>query len=89
MPGVLCIEAMGQVGGVLLMNSVPDPENKLVYFISLDKIKFRKPVRPGDVLKFNLQMMKIRGRTCKMRGEAFVDGELVAEAEMVAMIVDK
>jgi UDP-3-O-[3-hydroxymyristoyl] N-acetylglucosamine deacetylase/3-hydroxyacyl-[acyl-carrier-protein] dehydratase len=89
MPGVLCIEAMGQVGGVLLMNSVPDPENKVVYFIALDKIKFRKPVRPGDVLKFVLEMMKIRGRICKMRGEAFVDGELVAEAEMVAMIVDK
>lgn len=89
MPGVLCIEAMGQVGGVLLMNSVPDPENKVVYFIALDKIKFRKPVRPGDVLKFILEMMKIRGRTCKMRGEAFVEGELVAEAEMVAMIVDK
>ncbi|MFQ6103790.1 MAG: bifunctional UDP-3-O-[3-hydroxymyristoyl] N-acetylglucosamine deacetylase/3-hydroxyacyl-ACP dehydratase [Candidatus Glassbacteria bacterium] len=89
MPGVLCIEAMGQVGGVLLMNSVPDPENKVVYFISLDKVKFRKPVRPGDVLKFELTMMKIRGKTCKMSGKAFVKKELVAEAEMVAMIVDK
>jgi len=89
MPGVLCIEAMGQVGGVLLMNSVPNPENKLVYFMALDKVKFRKPVRPGDVLRFELEMLKIRNRTCKMKGKAFVDGELVAEAEMVAMVVDK
>ncbi len=89
MPGVLCIEAMGQVGGVLLMNSVPEPENKLVYFIALDKVKFRKPIRPGDVIRFELNMMKIRDRTCKMRGEAFVDGEIVAEAKMVAMVVDK
>ncbi len=89
MPGVLCIEAMGQVGGVLLMDSVPDPENKIVYFISLDKVKFRKPIRPGDVIRFELDMLKMRGKTCKMRGTAFVDGELVAEAEMVAMVVDK
>jgi len=89
MPGVLCIEAMGQVGGILLMNSVPDPENKLVYFISLDKVKFRKPIRPGDVIKFDLSMLKMRGRTCKMSGKAFVDGELVAEADMVAMVVDR
>jgi len=89
MPGVLCIEAMGQVGGVLLMNSVPDPENKLVYFISLDKVKFRKPIKPGDVIRFDLSMLRMRGRTCQMRGKAFVEGELVAEADMVAMVVDK
>jgi len=89
MPGVLCIEAMGQVGGILLMNSVPDPENKLVYFISLNNVKFRKPIRPGDVVKFDLLMLKMRGRTCKMSGKAFVDDELVAEADMVARVVDK
>jgi beta-hydroxyacyl-ACP dehydratase FabZ len=89
MPGVLQIEAMGQVGGLLLMNSVPDPENKVVYFIGLDKIKFRKPVLPGDQIRFELEMLKFRGRTCKMRGEAFVDGDLIAEAEMMAMVMDK
>jgi UDP-3-O-[3-hydroxymyristoyl] N-acetylglucosamine deacetylase/3-hydroxyacyl-[acyl-carrier-protein] dehydratase len=89
MPGVLQIEAMGQVGGLLLMNSVPDPEDKVVYFIALDGIRFRKPVRPGDQIRFELEMLKFRGRTCKMRGEAFVDGELIAEAEMMAMVMDK
>ena len=89
MPGVLQIEAMGQVGGLLLMNSVPDPENKVVYFIALDNIRFRKPARPGDQIRFELEMLKFRGRTCKMRGEAFVNGAMIAEAEMMAMIIDK
>jgi UDP-3-O-[3-hydroxymyristoyl] N-acetylglucosamine deacetylase/3-hydroxyacyl-[acyl-carrier-protein] dehydratase len=89
MPGVLQIEAMGQVGGLLLMNSVPDPADKVVYFIALDNIRFRRPVRPGDQIRFELEMVKMRGRTCKMRGEAFVDGVLIAEAEMMAMIMDK
>jgi len=89
MPGVLQIEAMGQVGGLLLMNSVPDPEDKVVYFIGLDKIKFRKPVTPGDQIRFELEMVKLRGRTCKMKGETFVDDVLIAEAEMMAMVMDK
>ena len=89
MPGVLQIEAMGQVGGLLLMNSVPDPENKVVYFIALDKIRFRKPVKPGDQIRFELEMLKLRGRICKMKGEAFVEGDLIAEAEMMAMVMDK
>ncbi len=89
MPGVLQIEAMGQVGGLLLMNSVPDPENKVVYFVGLDKIRFRKPVTPGDQIRFELEMVRQRGRTCKMRGQAFVDGIPIAEAEMMAMVMDK
>jgi UDP-3-O-[3-hydroxymyristoyl] N-acetylglucosamine deacetylase/3-hydroxyacyl-[acyl-carrier-protein] dehydratase len=89
MPGVLQIEAMGQVGGLLLMNSVPDPENKVVYFIALDNIRFRKPVRPGDRIRFELEMLKLRGRTCKMKGVAYVDGARIAEAEMMAMVMDK
>jgi UDP-3-O-[3-hydroxymyristoyl] N-acetylglucosamine deacetylase/3-hydroxyacyl-[acyl-carrier-protein] dehydratase len=89
MPGVLQIEAMGQVGGLLLMNSVPDPEDKVVYFIGLDKIKFRKPVTPGDQIRFELEMVKLRGLTCKMKGEAYVDDVLIAEAEMMAMVMDK
>ncbi|OGF97159.1 MAG: 3-hydroxyacyl-[acyl-carrier-protein] dehydratase FabZ, partial [Candidatus Glassbacteria bacterium RBG_16_58_8] len=80
MPGVLQIEAMGQVGGLLLMNSVPDPENKVVYFVALDKIRFRKPVRPGDQIRFELEMLKLRGRTCKMKGVAYVEGQRIAEA---------
>ena len=89
MPGVLIIEAMAQVGGVLLMGSVPDPSEKVVYFMSLDNVKFRRPVKPGDQLRFELDMQQIRGTVCKMRGVAKVDGEVVAEADMAAMVRDR
>ena len=89
MPGVLIVEAMGQTGGLLVMNSLPDPEHKVVYFMSLDKIKFRKPVFPGDQLRMKVEMIKFRHNICKMKGCGFVDDELVAEAEMTAMIVDR
>ena len=89
MPGVLIIEAMAQVGGMLLMGAIDDPENKVVYFMSLDKIKFRRPVKPGDQIRFELEMQQIRGSVCKMRGVGLVDGNVVAEAEMAAMIRDK
>jgi UDP-3-O-[3-hydroxymyristoyl] N-acetylglucosamine deacetylase/3-hydroxyacyl-[acyl-carrier-protein] dehydratase len=89
MPGVLIIEAMAQVGGMLLMGAVPDPENKVVYFTSLDNVKWRRPVRPGDQLRFELEMIQIRGPMCKMKGVAKVDGETVAEADMGAMVRDR
>ena len=89
MPGVLIVEAMGQTGGLLMMNSVPEPENKVVYFMSLDKIKFRKPVYPGDQLRMVLEMVKFRHNICKMKGCGYVGENLVAEAEMTAMIVDR
>ncbi|MGQ0649989.1 MAG: UDP-3-O-acyl-N-acetylglucosamine deacetylase [Gemmatimonadaceae bacterium] len=89
MPGVLIIEAMAQVGGILLMGTVPDPESKVVYFTSLDNVKWRKPVRPGDQLRFELEVLQIRGPVCKMKGVAKVDGSLVAEAEMSAMLRDR
>ncbi len=89
MPGVLIVEAMAQVGGMLLMETVEEPENKVVYFMSLDNVKFRRPVVPGDQLRFELEMVQFRGRTCRMRGMGYVDGQLVAEAEMMARVVDK
>ena len=89
MPGVLIIEAMAQTGGMMLMDSVDDPESKVVYFMSMDGVKFRKPVIPGDQLRFELEMLKFRGKTCRMRGVAYVDGQPVAEAEMMAAIVDR
>jgi len=89
MPGVLIIEAMAQVGGMLLMGSVDDPETKVVYFMSLDNVKWRRPVKPGDQLRFELEVVQIRGRICRMNGVAKVDGELVAEAEMAAMVRDR
>jgi UDP-3-O-[3-hydroxymyristoyl] N-acetylglucosamine deacetylase/3-hydroxyacyl-[acyl-carrier-protein] dehydratase len=89
MPGVLIVEAMAQVGGMLLMDHFEDPESKVVYFMSLDGVKFRRPVLPGDQLRFELEMVQFRGRTCRMRGEAFVDGQRVCEAEMMAQVVDR
>ncbi|MBC7791809.1 MAG: bifunctional UDP-3-O-[3-hydroxymyristoyl] N-acetylglucosamine deacetylase/3-hydroxyacyl-ACP dehydratase [Anaerolineae bacterium] len=89
MPGVLIIESMAQVGGMLLMGTVADPESKVVYFMSLDNVKFRKPVKPGDQIRFEIDMQQMRGRICKMRGVGYVDGEVVAEAEMVAMVRDR
>ena len=89
MPGVLIIEAMAQVGGMLLMGSVNDHQDKVVYFMSLDKVKFRRPVRPGDQLRFELEIVQMRGPVCKMTGVARVDGEVVAEAEMAAMVRDR
>jgi UDP-3-O-[3-hydroxymyristoyl] N-acetylglucosamine deacetylase/3-hydroxyacyl-[acyl-carrier-protein] dehydratase len=89
MPGVLIVEAMAQVGGMLLMGAVENPEDKVVYFMSLDNVKFRRPVVPGDQIRFELEMLQFRGKRCKMRGEGFVDGNKVAEAEMMAQIVDR
>jgi len=89
MPGVLIIEAMAQVGGMLLMGSLDEAAQKVVYFMSLDNVRFRKPVRPGDQLRFELEVVQIRGAVCKMRGVAKVDGELVAEADMAAMVRDR
>jgi UDP-3-O-[3-hydroxymyristoyl] N-acetylglucosamine deacetylase/3-hydroxyacyl-[acyl-carrier-protein] dehydratase len=89
MPGVLIIEAMAQVGGMLLMGSVPNPENKVVYFTSLNNVKWRRPVKPGDQLRFELELLQVRGMMCKMSGVAKVDGQIVAEAEMGAVVRDK
>jgi len=89
MPAVLIIEAMAQVGGGLLLSPVDKPKERLVYFMGIDKARFRKPVIPGDQLRFELNLVKLRSRTCKMKGAAFVDGALVAEAELLSMIVDR
>ncbi len=89
MPAVLIIEAMAQCGGVLLLNSVDDPANKLMYFMGIDKARFRKPVLPGDQLRFELQLLRFGGSVCKMEGKAYVDGELVAEAELLSTIIER
>jgi UDP-3-O-[3-hydroxymyristoyl] N-acetylglucosamine deacetylase/3-hydroxyacyl-[acyl-carrier-protein] dehydratase len=91
MPGVLIIEAMAQVGGVLLMGGTGEhmSDSKVAYFMSLDNVKFRRPVKPGDQIIFTVEIVQIRGKVCKTRGVARVDGEVVAEAEMAAMVRDK
>ena len=87
MPGVLMIEAMAQVGGVLAFESGPPEEHgKVIYFMGIDKVRFRKPVVPGDQLILDVTMVKRRGATLKMSGRATVDGNLVAEAELMAML---
>ena len=89
MPGVLIVEAMGQVGGLLLMEAVEDPDKKVVYFMSLDNVKWRRPVIPGDQILFEVEMINLRRSVCKMRGKGTVDGKVVAEADMMARIVDR
>jgi len=89
MPGVLIVEGMAQTGGILLLNGVENPGDKLVYFMSINNVKFRKPVLPGDTLVFELKMVSRKSKICVMAGKALVDGELVAEAEMMASIVDR
>lgn len=86
MPGVLIIEAMAQTGGILAYTKAPHFKGRPIYFAGIDKVRFRKPVRPGDQLVMKLTMLKQRGGLFKMKGAAFVDEQLVAEAELMATI---
>ncbi len=88
MPGVLIIEAMAQVGGILAYKSEPETEGKVVYFMGIDKAKFRRPVVPGDTLEFLLEVIKQRRNIWVFKAEAFVDGERAAEAEIKATLAD-
>lgn len=89
MPGVLIVEAMAQTAGVLVVHSLGQSgQNKMVYFMTIDGAKFRKPVVPGDSMHIHVQCLKSRGNVWKFRGEAKVDGVLCAEAEYSAMIFD-
>jgi 3-hydroxymyristoyl/3-hydroxydecanoyl-(acyl carrier protein) dehydratase len=89
MPGVLIVEAMAQTGGLLLLEQVPDRTNKVVYFMALDAVKFRKPVLPGDQLRMEVEMLQFRGKVARMKGTALVDGQIATEAEMMACVMDK
>ena len=89
MPGVLILEAMAQVGGVLLLHDVPDRHRKLVYFTGIDSAKFRRPVVPGDQIRFEIEILKLRSAACKLRGAAYVDQQLVAEADILSAMVDR
>ena len=90
MPGVLIIEAMGQAGAVLAVESLPREEKgSLIYFMGMNKVKFRQPVVPGDQLVFEMQFLKQRAKVFKMSGIAFVDEKRVAEAELMATYGEK
>jgi len=93
-PGVMIIEGMAQAGGILAFESMSEDEqadtaNKVVYFMSIDKAKFRAPVTPGDKLVYKLSVIKHKGAVWMLDGKAYVDEKLVAQAELKAMIVDK
>jgi len=87
MPGVLQIESMAQAGGVLVLSTVPDPENYLTFFMKIDNVKFKRPVYPGDTLIFKLELLTpIRRGICNMRGYAFVNDQLVSQGDLMAQI---
>ena len=93
-PGVMILEGMAQAGGILAFKSMTDVteeeiQNKVVYFMSIDKAKFRSPVKPGDQLEYRISVIKNKGAIWLLKGEAYVDGKLTSEAELKAMIVDK
>jgi beta-hydroxyacyl-ACP dehydratase FabZ len=89
MPGVLIVEAMAQVAGVLVLSQIPDRKNKLVLMAGVDGAKFRKPVRPGDQLRIEMKLSKRKTSMAKMSGTASVEGVIVAEAEMLCVLADR
>ena len=90
MPGVLILESLAQIGGILAYASEPfDPTTNLMYFLGIDKAKFRKPVVPGDRLDLTCEVLHHRSNVWKLRGEASVDGTLCASGELLASIVDR
>jgi len=89
MPGVLLVEAMAQVGGLLAFQSIPKDREYLVYFTGIDGVRFRKPVRPGDQVIFELTLLRRRGLMWKFHGQALVDGELVCEGDLMATMMPK
>lgn len=89
MPGVLIVEAMAQTGGVLIMQEFENIQDYVIFFMTIDKVKFRRPVVPGDQLRMEIEVLLFRRNICKLKGQAFVDGQLAASAEFTSMLVKK
>lgn len=89
MPGVLVVEALAQAGGYLLFSQVEDRGGKLIYFSGIDNCRFRRPVVPGDQLVFEVEVVAVRRTFAKIHGRALVDGEVVCEADMMSVMVDR
>jgi len=89
MPGVLIVEAMAQAGGALLLTEIPDRADKLMVFTGIEGAKFRRPVTPGDQVRFEVDVLQWRSRAVKMQGKAFVDGKLVCEAIVMCQLVPR
>ena len=89
MPGVLIVEALAQCGGLLLMDGLDRPEEKVIYFLAVDGVKFRRPVVPGDQLRLELELLQGRGRRGRLKGVASVEGKVAAEATILGQIMDR
>ena len=89
MPGVVIIEGMAQAGGIILLNQLENPQDYVAYFASINNVKFRKPVLPGDTLRYELTVISLKRNLAKMHGDTFVDGEKVAEGDFMAMIQER
>ncbi len=89
MPGVLIVEAMAQVAGVLVLSQIPDRQNKLVLLASVEEAKFRRPVRPGDQLRIEMKVARRKATIAKMFGTASIDGAVAAEATMLCKLADR
>ncbi len=89
MPGVLIVEAMAQTGGIMLLNSYENPEDFVAYFAAIDNVKFRKPVLPGDTLRFELRVISLKRGLAKMHGDAYVVNQKVCEGDFLAKVMKK
>jgi len=89
MPGVLLVEGMAQAGGLLLLHDIPDRQSKLLLFASIEEAKFRRPVVPGDQIRYEIEVLRLRSTYCKLAGKALVDGQLAAEAVLSSAMVSR
>jgi 3-hydroxyacyl-[acyl-carrier-protein] dehydratase len=89
LPGVFLVEGMAQAGGLLLLHDMPNRENKLLLFAGIEEAKFRRPVVPGDQVRYEVEVLRLRSTFCKVTGKALVDGELAAEAVLSTAMVDR
>lgn len=88
MPGVLVVESMAQAGGILLYNSIPKPDEKLLFLSKIDNLKFRKPVIPGDQIRLEVEIVKLKSRICHIKAKAIVDGDVVTEGDIWASLAN-
>ncbi len=89
MPGVLIVEGMAQTAGILLMSEKENPRDSLLYFMGIDRARFRRPVHPGDQIRYEIEVLRLRTAFCKVQGKALVDGKVASEAVMTSGIVDR
>ena len=88
-PGVLLVEGMAQAGGLLLLHELPDRAGKLIYFVGIEEAKFRRPVVPGDQIRYEVEVLRYRTVHCRLSGKALVDGQVAAEAVLSSAMVDR